>query len=102
MGYATQAAMWDRLLNLQPAFFRQYATGDLQDRVMAIDTMLEKLSGTTTQTLFTSFLALLNLALMLYYSWQLASWPVPWRYSASWLRPTRGPASCVRSGPCAS
>jgi ABC-type bacteriocin/lantibiotic exporter with double-glycine peptidase domain len=69
---ATQAAMWDRLLHLQPAFFRQYATGDLQARVMAITTMTQKLSGATLRTLFTSVLALLSLGLMFYYHVQLS------------------------------
>jgi len=70
--YTTQVAMWDRLLNLQPSFFRQYATGDLLERVTAINTIRQKLSGTTMRTLFDGVMAVLNLALMLYYSWQLA------------------------------
>lgn len=69
---ATQAAMWDRLLHLPPAFFRQYATGDVQARVMAVTTMSQKLSGATLRTLFTSVLALLNLGLMLYYHVRLS------------------------------
>src|SRR5262249_38619421 len=68
--YTTQVAMWDRLLNLQPSFFRQYATGDLLERVTAINTIRQKLSGTTMRTLFDVVMAVLNLALMLYYSWQ--------------------------------
>ena len=39
---AMQAAMWDRLLHVQPAFFRQYATGDLLARVMAITLLSQK------------------------------------------------------------
>lgn len=71
-GHASQAAMWDRLLNLKPAFFRQFAIGDLQLRVTAISTIRDKLSGTTMNTVLTSFLALLNLGLMYYYSSKLA------------------------------
>jgi NHLM bacteriocin system ABC transporter ATP-binding protein len=70
--YTTQVAMWDRLLNLQPAFFRQYSTGDLLERVTAINTIRQKLSGTTMRTLFDGVMAILNLVLMFYYSWQLA------------------------------
>ena len=70
--YTTQVAMWDRLLNLQPAFFRRYATGDLVERVTAIDTIRHKLSGTAVRTLFGGIMAFLNLALMSCYSWQLA------------------------------
>jgi NHLM bacteriocin system ABC transporter ATP-binding protein len=67
-----QAALWDRLLALPAAFFRQYAAGDLQTRVMAMSTMQQRLSGATLRTLCTSGLALLNLGLMLYYSAPLA------------------------------
>ena len=31
----TQSAVWDRLLNLQMAFFRRFSTGDLESRVTA-------------------------------------------------------------------
>jgi len=71
-GHATQAAMWDRLLNLKPSFFRQFAVGDLQFRVTAISTIREKLSGTTINTVLTGFLAFLNLGLMYVYSPKLA------------------------------
>ena len=57
---ATQAAMWDRLLHVQPAFFRQHATGDLLARVMAITQLSHKLSGTTLRTIVSSGLALLK------------------------------------------
>ena len=65
---AMQAAMWDRLLHVPPAFFRQHATGDLLARVMAITLLSQKLSGTTLRTLVSSGLALLNLGVMMYYS----------------------------------
>jgi ATP-binding cassette subfamily C protein len=68
----TQAAVWDRLLNLPVPFFRQYSTGDLLERVSAISAIRQQLGGTTLQTLFASTVALLNLALLFYYSWQLA------------------------------
>jgi NHLM bacteriocin system ABC transporter ATP-binding protein len=71
-GAALQAALWDRLLTLPTAFFRQYATGDLQMRVMAISTIQQQLSGTTLRTLCTSSLALLNLGLLFCYSPPLA------------------------------
>ena len=61
---ATQAAMWDRLLHVHPAFFRQHATGDLLARVMAITQLSHKLNGTTLRTIVSSGLALLNLALL--------------------------------------
>jgi len=69
---STQAAVWDRLLSLRVPFFRQYATGDLQSRVTAISTIRRQLSGTALRSLFSSIFALLNLALLFYYSWRLA------------------------------
>lgn len=69
---STQAAVWDRLLNLPVSFFRQYTTGDLQSRVTSISTIRRLLSGTTLITLVTSLFSLLNLGLLFYYSWKLA------------------------------
>ncbi len=68
---ATQSAVWDRLLNLQVAFFRRYATGDLQSRVTAVSQIRSYLGGTTMRTLFSSVILLLNLALLSYYSLRL-------------------------------
>ena len=69
---STQAAVWDRLLNLPVSFFRQYTTGDLQSRVTSVSTIRRRLSGTTLLTLISSLFALLNLALLFYYSIKLA------------------------------
>ncbi len=68
----TQSAVWDRLLNLRISFFRQYSTGDLQSRVTGISQIRQQLSTTTLRTLFTSFFSLLNLGLLIYYSFKLA------------------------------
>ncbi|MBD2728084.1 NHLP bacteriocin export ABC transporter permease/ATPase subunit [Nostoc sp. FACHB-892] len=67
-----QPAIWDRLLRLSPGFFRQYASGDLVNRVMAVRQIHEQLSGATQRTLLSGVFALFNLALMFIYSWQLA------------------------------
>jgi len=67
-----QAAVWDRLLRLKPDFFRQYTIGDLDSRVSSISQIRSKLTGSTLQTLLTSFFALLNFGLMFAYSPQLA------------------------------
>jgi NHLM bacteriocin system ABC transporter ATP-binding protein len=64
----TQAAVWDRLLNLQLAFFRRYSTGDLQSRVTAVSQIRAYLGGTTMRTLFSAVILLLNLGLLVYYS----------------------------------
>jgi NHLM bacteriocin system ABC transporter ATP-binding protein len=69
---STQAAVWDRLLNLQASFFRQFSVGDLKSRVSAISSIHQKLSSTVLKSIFSSFFSLLNLALLFYYSTTLA------------------------------
>ncbi|OUL19031.1 NHLP bacteriocin export ABC transporter permease/ATPase subunit [Nostoc sp. RF31YmG] len=69
---STQAAVWDRLLNLKASFFRQYSIGDLKSRVSSISQIHHKLSSTVLKTIFSSFFALLNLGLLFYYSGALA------------------------------
>jgi NHLM bacteriocin system ABC transporter ATP-binding protein len=67
-----QPAVWDRILKLSPAFFREYASGDLVNRLLVVSQIRAQLSGSTQRTLLTSLFAFLNLALMFVYSWQLA------------------------------
>ncbi|MEO1299890.1 MAG: ABC transporter transmembrane domain-containing protein, partial [Cyanobacteria bacterium J06636_16] len=67
-----QAAVWDRLLKLRTAFYRQYATGDLNSRVSSISAIRRKLSGSVLQGLFSGVFSLLNLGLLFYYSPPLA------------------------------
>ncbi|MCP6757225.1 MAG: NHLP bacteriocin export ABC transporter permease/ATPase subunit [Fischerella sp. CENA71] len=67
-----QPALWDRLLRLSPAFFRQYTSGDLVRRVMSVKAIQQKLNGATQRTLLSGIFALFNLILMFVYSWQLA------------------------------
>lgn len=50
MSADTQAAVWDRLLKLQLSFFRQYATGDIYNRVSAISQMSSRLNSTIMTT----------------------------------------------------
>ena len=67
-----QPAVWDRLLQLSPAFFRQYSSGDLLTRLLAVKQVREQLSGATQRTLLSGIFALLNLVLMFVYSVKLA------------------------------
>lgn len=69
---STQAAVWDRLLNLKASFFRQYSIGDLSSRVSAVSQIRQKLSNTILKSLFSSLFSLLNLGLLFYYSMPLA------------------------------
>ena len=71
-----QAAVWDRLLKLKPAFFRQYSTGDLHSRVFAITQIRERLNGGILRIIFTSLFSLLNLGLLIFYSFPLALVPL--------------------------
>lgn len=68
----TQAAVWDRLLNLKASFFRQYAIGDLNSRVSAVGQIRQKLSSTVLRSIFSSLFAFLNLGLLFYYNTSLA------------------------------
>ena len=69
---ALQPAIWDRLLRLSPAFFRDYSSGDLVNRALSVNQIRQKLSGATQRTLLSALFALLNGVLMFVYSWQLA------------------------------
>ncbi len=69
---STQPAVWDRLLNLPVSFFRQYTTGDLQSRVNSVTSIRRQLGGNTLIKIITGCFALLNLALLFYYSVKLA------------------------------
>jgi NHLM bacteriocin system ABC transporter ATP-binding protein len=67
-----QPAVWDNLLSLKPAFFRQYSSGDIQSRVLSVGKIRRQVSGATLRTVFSSVFALLNLGLMFVYSVPLA------------------------------
>ena len=67
-----QPAVWDRLLQLSPAFFRQYSSGDLVTRLLAVSQVRGQLSGATQRTLLSGIFALLNLVLMFVYSVKLS------------------------------
>ncbi len=67
-----QTAVWDRLLKLNPSFIRQFSTGDLLVRIVAVSQIYSIISGATQQTLLNSLFSLLNLVLMFVYSPPLA------------------------------
>ena len=69
---STQAAMWDRLLNIPVSFYRRFSVGDLQSRVSSIGQMRRQLGGQMFIKLITGLFALLNLALLFFYSVKLA------------------------------
>ena len=67
-----QLAVWDRLLKISPAFFRQYTSGDLVNRLLAVRQIRSQLSGATQRTLLSGIFSLLNLGLMFIYNVKLA------------------------------
>jgi NHLM bacteriocin system ABC transporter ATP-binding protein len=68
----TQAALWDRLLNLPSTFFRDYTMGDLSSRVSSVSQIQQILSGTVLKSIFSGLFSVLNLGLLLYYNSTLA------------------------------
>ncbi|MBF0120980.1 MAG: NHLP bacteriocin export ABC transporter permease/ATPase subunit [Desulfobacterales bacterium] len=67
-----QTAIMDRLLSLPTTFFRKYTTGDLAQRVMAINSIRQTLSGVAVQTILSTIFSTLNIALIFWYDWKLA------------------------------
>jgi NHLM bacteriocin system ABC transporter ATP-binding protein len=70
--HSLQTAVWDRLLRLCPAFFRQYSSGDLLSRSTSIITIEDQIGGQTSFAFFTACASALNLVLMTMYSPLLA------------------------------
>ncbi|PZR59529.1 MAG: NHLP bacteriocin export ABC transporter permease/ATPase subunit [Candidatus Meridianibacter frigidus] len=68
----TQNAVWDRLLSLPPAFFREFSAGDLSMRAMAVDTVREIVTGVTLSAILGSLFSLFSFALLFYFSIPLA------------------------------
>ncbi|HWO24191.1 MAG TPA: NHLP bacteriocin export ABC transporter permease/ATPase subunit [Kofleriaceae bacterium] len=71
---ALQAAVWDRLLFLPLPFFRNYTSGDLASRAMAVDAIRQVASGSTVAALVGGVIAMGNVALMFWYSAAMARW----------------------------
>jgi NHLM bacteriocin system ABC transporter ATP-binding protein len=67
-----EAAVWDRLLNLRTGFFRQFTTGDLATRSLAINQMRRILTGTAVSALLSGVFSIFSFALLFSYSVSLA------------------------------
>jgi NHLM bacteriocin system ABC transporter ATP-binding protein len=70
---SSQAAVWDRVLNLGAPFFRRYNVGDLNSRIMGIGQIRKQMSSQVLGTALSSIFAMFNLALMFSYSVPLAA-----------------------------
>ncbi len=68
----TEAAIWDRLLNLPATFFRNYSAGELGARAMGINTIRRTISGTTTSVLLTRIFSIFTLVYLFAFQIRLA------------------------------
>jgi len=71
-----QAAVWDRLLRLPSTFFRQYSSGNLVRRVLAIDECRRLLTGPVFGGVLGGLFSVVSFVLMLIYDTWLAIYGV--------------------------
>ncbi len=68
----SEAAIWDRLLNLPATFFRNYSAGDLGARAAGINTIRRTLSGTTTTLILNALFSVFTFGLLFSFEVRLA------------------------------
>lgn len=66
-----QAAFWDRVFSLPAAFFRNYSSGDLTVRVLAVDTLQSLVSSQVVSAALAAVFGMVNLFLMFRYDTML-------------------------------
>ncbi|WP_347251467.1 ATP-binding cassette domain-containing protein [Legionella sp.] len=67
-----EPAIWDRLLKLNPIFFRQFNAGDIAYRAGVVSAIQEMLTQSTVLSLFGIIVSIVSFGLMCYYSFTLA------------------------------
>ncbi|KTD47029.1 ABC transporter [Legionella rubrilucens] len=67
-----EVAIWDRLIRLPVTFFKQFTTGDLTQRAMAISHIRTLLAGVVVNSLLSGIFSLFSLLLLFYYDVRLA------------------------------
>ena len=67
-----QAAMTDRLLSLPAPFFRRYSSGDLTNRLLGFQSLIQAVTGSMLTAVLATVMSSTNLALMFYYNFWLA------------------------------
>lgn len=72
MNVRLQGAVWDHVLRLPSTFFRQYATGDLVRRVLAVDEGRRLLTGPVLGAILAGPLSIVSFLIMLLYDIRLA------------------------------
>lgn len=95
-----QAAVWDRVLRLRPAWTRKFNVGDLFSRAFAVGSLHERLGSTLLDALLGAVLSLANLAVMLTVSPRLALSALPIGLLLALVTFARGAAQTARLGSC--
>jgi ATP-binding cassette subfamily C protein len=67
-----QPAMWDRVLRLPVPFFRNYSSGDLAVRSLAVNQIRQALTNSTLSSILSGIFSVFSFALLFYYSLKLA------------------------------
>ena len=75
-GSALQAAVWDRLIDLPVAFFRDQTAGDLADRAAGVDTIRHDLSANVVTMVLATGFGLVNAVLLFYLDLALGLWAI--------------------------
>lgn len=70
---ATQSALFDRTMRLPVQLLKQYATGDLADRVLGLQAIRQRLTGAALSGALSGIMSLMNIAMMLTFSARLAT-----------------------------
>jgi len=76
MDVGAQSALIDRLLRLSPSFFRQYATGDLVERVLGVSRIHQLISENVAQLIPASVAFLISMGFLLRYGGNVFSFVV--------------------------
>ncbi|WED44429.1 NHLP bacteriocin export ABC transporter permease/ATPase subunit [Legionella cardiaca] len=67
-----EISIWDRLIRLPVTFFRQFTTGDLTKRAMAVSNVRRIMAGVIISSLLSGIFSLFSLGLLFYYDVKLA------------------------------
>lgn len=67
-----EAAIWDKLLKVQPGFFREYSSGNLNSRISSLGVLWESARPSFNTLMTSSAFALFYLCQCLWYDWELA------------------------------
>lgn len=73
MDGSTEAGLWDRLLNLPAAFFRQFASGDLAMRAMGLSRIRQALTEAAMSSMLTFVFSIVSFVLLYWYDVRLAN-----------------------------